>query len=112
MDFFMCRFLWNSTEGNKKYHLVSWSVVCLPKDQGGLGVLDLRTMNLSLLGKWLWRLENEEGQWQEIIKKKYLCKNTLTQVEAKVGYSYFWKGVMEIKKYLLFLLQEEAGRWY
>lgn len=73
----------------KKYHLVSWPVVCLPKSQGGLGVLHLKTMNLALLGKWLWRLENSEGHWQDIIRKKYLSKNTLTQAKSKVGDSYF-----------------------
>jgi hypothetical protein len=27
---------------NKKNHLVDWNLVCSPKDQGGLGVLDLK----------------------------------------------------------------------
>ena len=53
MDRFRSRFLWSSDVGTKKYHLVSWPVVCLPKSQGGLEVLDLKSMNLALLGKWL-----------------------------------------------------------
>ena len=32
-----------------KYHLVNWNEVCQPKDQGGLGVIDLRVMNVCLL---------------------------------------------------------------
>jgi hypothetical protein len=39
----------NSTR--KKYHLVSWDVVCKSKSQGGLGVLDLKIMNTALLAK-------------------------------------------------------------
>jgi hypothetical protein len=27
-------------------------------------------MNLSLLCKWWWKLEKEEGIWQEVVKKK------------------------------------------
>jgi hypothetical protein len=39
----------------KKYHLVSWNVVCKSKSQGGLGVLDLKIMNTVLLAKWMVR---------------------------------------------------------
>jgi hypothetical protein len=42
---------------HKKYHLVNWDTVCTPKNQDGLGILDLRCMNNSSLAKWLWKLE-------------------------------------------------------
>lgn len=35
----------------RKYSLINWPQVCLPKNQGGMGVLDLELMNLSLLAK-------------------------------------------------------------
>lgn len=38
---------------NKKNHLADWNLVCSPKDQGGLGVLDLKKMNEALLAKWI-----------------------------------------------------------
>jgi hypothetical protein len=56
---------------------VNWNSICTPKDRGGLGILNLRCMNISLLTKWLWKLENDEGLWQMIVKKymkgKPLC---------------------------------------
>lgn len=73
----------------KKYYLVGWPMVCMPKGQDGLGILDLGTMNSALLGKWFWRLENEDGQWQEMLRRKYLSKNTLAHVVPKVGDSWF-----------------------
>jgi hypothetical protein len=46
-------------EGKKKYHLVKWSKVTCPKQKGGLGIKDLRKMNLGLLckcgGNWKGR---------------------------------------------------------
>jgi hypothetical protein len=42
------------------------------KKKGGLGIKDLRKMNISLLCKWWWRLEKGEGLWHEIVKKKYM----------------------------------------
>jgi hypothetical protein len=56
----------------KKIHLANWEMVCTPKMQGGLGVLDLNCMNDALLAKWLWNIENSNGLWQEIIRAKYI----------------------------------------
>jgi hypothetical protein len=47
----------------KKYHLVNWEIVCQPLDQGGLGVVDLEVMNICLISKWFWKIENSDGIW-------------------------------------------------
>ena len=73
---------------------------------GGLGILDLDIQNKYLLSKWLFRLVNEDGMWQSILKRKYLQNKTLTQVEKKKGHSHFWSGLMEVKD--LFF---ENGAW-
>lgn len=58
MDYFRKRLLRHPDLGSRKIHLVNWPTICSPKDMGGLGVLNLELMNISLLGKWLWKLEN------------------------------------------------------
>jgi hypothetical protein len=57
----------------KKYHLVSWNVVCKSKSQGGLRVLDLKIMNTVLLAKWMVRFQDPkvQGQWKTVIQAKY-----------------------------------------
>jgi hypothetical protein len=50
-------------------------------------VLELK--NKSLLSKWLYKLMNEEGVWQELIQTKYLKHKTLSQVSAKPTDSSF-----------------------
>jgi hypothetical protein len=64
----------------KKYRLAKWSVVCSPKDQGGLGIHDLEVKNIALLGKWLFKLLIEEGTCQTILKRKYIGPKALSQV--------------------------------
>jgi hypothetical protein len=96
-DFFRARMLWQEKVNVKKYHLVKWSDVCQPKDQGGLGVTDLHLKNVSLLCKWIWRLENEEGLWQDLIKAKYLKKCTFSQCKPSPSHSHFWSGLVAIK---------------
>jgi hypothetical protein len=69
----------------------------MPKDQGGLGILDLEKMNIALLAKWIWKIFNEDGIWQQILRKKYLQKQTLCQAVTKNGDSHFWQGLMKVK---------------
>jgi hypothetical protein len=43
-----------------------------PKEKGGLGIKDLINMNIGLLSKWWWKVENRSGIWYEIVKMKYM----------------------------------------
>ena len=45
-------FFWQGGGTKRKYHLVKWEVICKNKKKGGIGVKDIRKMNLSLLCKW------------------------------------------------------------
>lgn len=72
-------------------------IMCTPKDQGGLGILDLELQNKCLLGNWLFKLINEDGMWQNVLRKKYLKYKTITQVEQMPGDSHLWFGLMKAK---------------
>jgi hypothetical protein len=74
MDKTRKRFFFGKVEISKKYHLVKWMVITRPKKKGGLRIKDQRRMNLSLLWKWWWKVENGEGMWQEIVRRKYNIK--------------------------------------
>ncbi|GAU43075.1 hypothetical protein TSUD_194290 [Trifolium subterraneum] len=49
-------FLWGGAGQERKIAWVSWDKICRPKNRGGLGIRDLRVVNLALLGKWRWRV--------------------------------------------------------
>ena len=53
LDYYRSRFFWQSDGHKKKYRLTKWGggVLCTPKDQGGLGILDLDLQNRCLLSK-------------------------------------------------------------
>jgi hypothetical protein len=97
LDFYRSRFFWQSDEDKRKYRLTRWNIICRPKDQGGLGIEVLELKNKCLLSKWLFKLLNEEGMWQELLHNKYLSQKTLAEVQAKPTDSPFWKGLMRIK---------------
>jgi hypothetical protein len=57
-------FFWQRGQTKRKYHLLRWTKICKSKKNGGLGIKDIRKMNLSLICKWWWKLEKKEGLWQ------------------------------------------------
>jgi hypothetical protein len=52
--------LWSKGEINRKSkYLVAWEVATKPKDQGGLGIIDIKSLNNALLMKFLDRFYNK-----------------------------------------------------
>ena len=46
--------------------------MCLPKEKGGLGIRDIKSFNLALLGKWRWNLfHHQEELWAQVLDSKY-----------------------------------------
>jgi len=51
---------------------IKWNSVCLPVNKGGLGVRRLGEFNVSLSGKWCWRLlVDKDGLWYRVLKAQY-----------------------------------------
>lgn len=65
-------FLWGEVRGGRKICWVNWKRVCSPRSKGGLGVRDVRLVNLSLMAKWKWRILQEEMPlWKVVLRDKY-----------------------------------------
>jgi hypothetical protein len=97
MDRTRKRFFLQGGGVKRKYHLVKWSKTTSPKQKGGLGIKDLRRMNLSLLCKWWWKLEHEEGLWQDIVKKKYKIDRGIAQLRQNPQNSSVWNDLLKVK---------------
>jgi hypothetical protein len=65
----MSHSLWNDSEGNSKYHLANWETVTVCKDFGGLGIPNLRDLNVCLLASWLKRYDKNK-LWKQLIDYK------------------------------------------
>jgi hypothetical protein len=97
IDIVRKRFFWQGGANKRKYHLVKWAVITKSKKKGGLGVKNLRKMNISLLCKWWWKLENEEGLWQDIVRKKYKVRGGIVNLRNKPSNSPVWNDLIKIK---------------
>jgi hypothetical protein len=78
--------------------LTKWNILCQPKEIGELGIKNIEIQYQCLLSKWLFKLINEEGIWQSLLRNKYLKNQTIAQVSKKnQGDSHFWAGLMNVK---------------
>jgi hypothetical protein len=62
MDGIRAKFLWQRADEKFKYHMAKWEMVCRPRDQGGLGIINTRYMNNCLLVKWIWKIFQEPDE--------------------------------------------------
>lgn len=89
-------FLWGSSTGERKLHLVSWKIVCRPKGEGGLGIRTACEMNKALLGKLGWRLLHDTSSlWAKVLRSKYKVRDLKDQswTIVKSNWSSTWRSV-------------------
>jgi hypothetical protein len=46
-------------------------------------------MNISLIAKWIWKLETSDGLWQRIVKSKYVKGKRISLVTKRQDDSHF-----------------------
>ncbi|XP_061339245.1 uncharacterized protein LOC133285942 [Gastrolobium bilobum] len=65
-------FIWGDSDVKKRAHYVSWEQLCLPKNCGGLGFLDLRRQNAAFMQKLAWKVMNDQNSlWVQVMLGKY-----------------------------------------
>jgi hypothetical protein len=68
-------FLWQGAQSSKKWALVAWNTICLPKSNGGLGIRDPELLNKTMGAKTWWRwLQQKDEPWSRLWKHKYVSQ--------------------------------------
>ncbi|CAN1836497.1 Putative ribonuclease H protein At1g65750 [Linum perenne] len=91
------KFVWGTTEEERKVSLVSWEKICLPKEKGGLGLKMARQLNRAYLTKLAFIFfKDKEKLWVRVLQHKYFSKNDegLTARNLK-STSPLWKGMLK-----------------
>jgi len=70
----MRNLLWEGFGDGKKAHLISWDIVCRPRDKGGLGIGSVVLKNLALLKKWIRRVPLETNSIWHTVIRSMVCK--------------------------------------
>ena len=73
--------------------MVAWKTICKSKIKGGLGIKDI--------SKWWWKLDTENGLWEELVEKKYLKGNPISVVKHRLDDSPIWIDLLKIREVYL-----------
>jgi hypothetical protein len=91
----MGNFLCDDSENNHRYHLANWELVSMCKEFGGLGVPNLRDLDICLLASWLKRYNADRDKlWKEVVDFKYDMLKPNVFLSRTSRSSSFFKGFM------------------
>ncbi|KAI5062564.1 hypothetical protein GOP47_0023103 [Adiantum capillus-veneris] len=63
-------FLWGGDLDHLAIPKLSWDTCCTPKEEGGLGILNLTYLSTRMVGKWILRSIDCEDYWALLVKRK------------------------------------------
>jgi hypothetical protein len=93
-DRIICQCLWRDKFDEPKQSLAAWDMVCLPKENGGLGVVNFQKQNVALLIKFLDKFYNQRDvPWVQLIWEVHY-DGKIPHSENLCG-SFWWRDVMK-----------------
>ena len=88
--------LWRGADFNARQKpKAAWPTICREKEEGGLGVLNIKTQNEALLIKHLHKFFNKEDvPWVSLVWEKYYKSGKLPE-SSKKG-SFWWRDIVKL----------------
>ncbi|GAV76599.1 hypothetical protein CFOL_v3_20072 [Cephalotus follicularis] len=104
------RFLWVGNGTSQKHSLVKWSNVCLPRQEGGLGIKSLKFCNQALLLKHIWNLLNDQSLWVQWCKLNLIRKHSFWILPSSGSLSWSWRQILLLRNSALNYLVYVCGK--
>jgi zinc-binding in reverse transcriptase/Reverse transcriptase-like len=95
------KFFWGKLDRKRYLAFIAWDKICLPYEEGGLNVKDLRRMNDAILLKLVWQIASrQERLWVGIMVAKYCQNSDFWQAGSMSAVSPLWRHIQKIKDHL------------
>lgn len=92
------RFLWSGDTLKHGGRKVSWKQVCLPKDEGGLGLRNFTILNTMLNLRLIWLLlTSTDSLWATWIREKRLNNTNFWVVNPTQFASWIWRLLLSLR---------------
>ena len=114
------RFLWSGRTESSTGAKVAWENVCKPKEEGGLGLKELTSLNHTLNMKHVWTLFSNPNRslWASWIQTYMLKGKSFWGVKHPSQCSWYWRKLLRMRDTLRPLLKHKIGNgcgtflWY
>lgn len=94
----MRNFLWSRGSDKKIKPKVSWRSICLPKQEGGLGIRRIHDPNIALMTSHIWSIIScRKSLWVEWIHCYKLKGHSFWDIAPKHSMSWGWRKLLGIR---------------
>ena len=93
------RFLWSGATDRRANVKISWKTVCLPKDEGGIGLRNFKLWNITLLLRLAWLLFSGSSSLWVAWHRHHNCPTSYsfwTQTESPLM-SWNWRCILRLR---------------
>lgn len=91
-------FLWCNGEPHKGKSKVAWEVVCLPRQEGGLGIRRLDSFNSALISSHIWSiLMGKESLWVKWIHVYKIRDRNFWDIPCRGNMTWSWRKLLQIR---------------
>lgn len=110
IDQLLSAFLWKGTSLGHSGAKVAWHKICVPKEEGGLGVMRIKEWNKAALSKHIWRLHcNENSLWTNWTHKVILRGRSFWTMKACKNSSWTWQKLLNSRTWCRDLISSKIG---
>ena len=91
-------FLWFGNMGNAQCAKVRWESVCLPKEEGGLGLRRVKDSNDANVMKHIWNLfYRKDSLWVAWVRRWYFRQGSFWCAKVPAICSWSWRKLLQLR---------------
>ncbi|GJX00618.1 putative RNA-directed DNA polymerase [Tanacetum coccineum] len=91
-------FLWCQGILGRGKAKVAWEVVCLPKEEGGLGIKRLADFNKALMTSHIWKLlSKKDSLWVKWIHTYKLRDRNFWEIPCRGNMTWGWRNILRLR---------------
>ena len=91
-------FLWSGKVGNARRAKIRWESVCLPKEEGGLGLRRVKDANDASVMKHIWNLfYRKDSLWVAWVQRLYLRQGSVWSAKFPSNCSWSWRKLLQLR---------------
>nr|GFB41901.1 reverse transcriptase domain, reverse transcriptase zinc-binding domain protein [Tanacetum cinerariifolium] len=110
IEHIMRGFMWCHGKLRSGKAKVAWEVICLPKDERGLGIHRLDTFNKALITTRIWKLlTRKESLWVQWIHAYKLRGRSFWDVPYRGNMSWGWRNILKLRPLIRHFIWHKIG---